>query len=177
MARFDGAYIKYFGQYFHYVPLQGERRERFTNEILRPRFVYAVGVRLGLGHGFGDSSCPAASGSSRAAAPRLGDLNKTRSARLDRSACPLGGEAMFVINNELRVPLLSIFDGVVFSDIGNVFPRVADFSLSDLRKTAGVGLRARTRWFLLRGDYGLLLETAARASARGRFYFSLGQAF
>ena len=83
---------------------------------------------------------------------------------------------MLVINNELRLPLLGIFDGVVFSDIGNVFPRVADFSLSDLRETAGVGLRVRTRWFLLRGDYGFLLDPRA-GERRGRFYFSIGQAF
>jgi outer membrane protein assembly factor BamA len=64
----------------------------------------------------------------------------------------------------------------VFSDIGNVFPRVSDFSLSNLRETAGIGLRARTRWFLLRGDYGVLLDKRP-GERRGRFYFSIGQAF
>ena len=44
----DNAFVKYFGQYFHYIPLQREQRERFTNEILKPRFVYAVGARIGL---------------------------------------------------------------------------------------------------------------------------------
>ena len=39
---------------------------------------------------------------------------------------------------------MSIVDGVVFSDIGNVFPRVGDFSFTDLRKTAGLGY-ARAR--------------------------------
>ena len=40
---------------------------------------------------------------------------------LDR--VPTGGNAMLVVlNNELRVPLVSIVDGVVFADIGNVFP-------------------------------------------------------
>ena len=83
---------------------------------------------------------------------------------------------MLVINNELRVPLMSIFDGVAFADIGNVFPRVSDFSFADLRKTAGLGLRARTRWFLIRGDYGFLLDPRA-GERRGRFYVSIGQAF
>ena len=83
---------------------------------------------------------------------------------------------MFVINNELRFPVVSLFDGVVFADVGNVFRRVSEFSLSDLRETAGVGLRIRTPWFLVRGDYGLLLDRRA-GERRGRFYFSIGQAF
>jgi hypothetical protein len=41
-------YLRYFGQYFHDVPLRPPQRKRFTNEILRPRSVYARGVRLGL---------------------------------------------------------------------------------------------------------------------------------
>ena len=73
-------------------------------------------------------------------------------------------------------PLMSIFDGVVFSDIGNVFRTASEFSLTDLRKTAGLGLRVRTRWFLIRGDYGVPLDRRA-GERRGRFYFSLGQAF
>ena len=50
----ERAYVRYLGQYFHYFPLQRERRKRFTNEIIRPRFVFATGVRLGLARGFGD---------------------------------------------------------------------------------------------------------------------------
>jgi hypothetical protein len=64
----DVSFIKYYGQYFHYVPLQAACGRRFTNEILRPRLVYAVGVRLKLAH---DSMvwCPRASASTRAVAP------------------------------------------------------------------------------------------------------------
>ena len=83
---------------------------------------------------------------------------------------------MIVLNNELRVPLVSLFDGVVFSDIGNVYPSLSDFSFSDLRKSAGVGLRLRTPWFLIRGDYAVLLDRR-EGEPRGRFYFSIGQAF
>jgi outer membrane translocation and assembly module TamA len=60
--------------------------------------------------------------------------------------------------------------------VGNVFPRISEFSFADLRKTAGVGLRVRTRWFLVRGDYGVVLDRRV-GERRGRFYFSLGQAF
>ena len=88
---------------------------------------------------------------------------------------PIGGEAMLVINNELRVPLVSIVDGVVFADVGNVFNSVREFSFTDIRKSGGIGLRIRTPWVLLRGDYGMVIDRRD-GEPRGRFYFSIGQA-
>jgi outer membrane protein assembly complex protein YaeT len=171
----DQAFIKYFGQYFHYFPLQRERRERFTGDILRPRFVYAVGVRTGLAHGFG-GNLPRSERFFAGGSTTLRGFEQNALGTIGDDGIPVGGQAMFVINNELRFPLVSIFDGVVFSDVGNVFPQVSDFSFTDLRETAGVGLRVRTPWFLLRGDYGILLDLRD-GERRGRFYFSLGQAF
>jgi outer membrane protein assembly factor BamA len=45
-----------------------------------------------------------------------------------------------------------------------------------LRESVGVGLRVRTPWFLLRGDYGIVLDPR-EGEKRSRFYFSIGQAF
>ena len=73
---------------------------------------------------------------------------------------------MLVLNNEVRFPLVSIVDGVVFGDIGNVYPSLSDFWLSNLRESAGAGLRVRTPWFLIPGDYGVLLDRRARGTAR-----------
>jgi outer membrane protein assembly complex protein YaeT len=171
----DQAYIKYFGQYFHYIPLQRERRERFTNEILRPRFVYAAAVRLGIARSFG-GGLPLSERFFAGGATTLRGFEQNAVGEIDPEGVPLGGSALFVINNELRFPLVSIFDGVVFSDIGNVFRTASEFSLTDLRETAGLGLRVRTRWFLIRGDWGVPLDRRA-GERRGRFYFSLGQAF
>ena len=171
----ERAYVRYLGQYFHFFPLQRERRERFTNEIIRPRFVFATGVRLGLARGLGNplptSERFFAGGSTTLRGSEQNAIGPIGDARL-----PVGGAAMLVLNNELRVPLISIVDGVVFSDIGNVYPRLSDFSFRDLRKSAGVGLRLRTPWFLVRGDYGVLLGRR-EGERRGRFYFSIGQAF
>src|SRR4029078_2957293 len=55
----DVPYISYFGQYFHYFPLQAPQRKPFTNEIIRPRLVFATAIRLGLAHGFGGDNVPA----------------------------------------------------------------------------------------------------------------------
>jgi outer membrane protein assembly factor BamA len=89
---------------------------------------------------------------------------------------PTGGNAVIIINNELRFPLYSIFDGVGFVDVGTVYPTISDISLSELRETAGLGLRLRTPWFLLRLDYGFKLDRRPGES-RGRLFFSIGQAF
>jgi outer membrane protein assembly factor BamA/autotransporter translocation and assembly factor TamB len=174
----DRPYIKYLGQYFYYFPLRPPTRRPFTNEIIRPRLVFATGVRVGLSWGLGGSDQPVprserfyAGGS---ATLRGFAQNAVGPIGLDRT--PLGGEALLVLNNELRIPLISIVDGVAFVDIGNVYPTVRDFSFTDIRESVGIGLRVRTPWVLLRGDYGVVVDPRP-GEPRSRFYFSIGQAF
>jgi outer membrane protein assembly complex protein YaeT len=167
-------FVKYFGQYFRYFPLQKPRVELFTNQVLRPRLVYATGIRVGLSHGLGGQDVPPserflAGGSTTVRGFEQNSLGSAGSLQL-------GGNAMLVLNNELRFPLFKMFDGVGFVDIGNVYPTISDFSLSDLRKAAGAGLRVRTPWFLLRLDYGFKLDRRPGESI-GRIFFSIGQAF
>jgi outer membrane protein insertion porin family len=171
----DSSYIKYYGQYAHYFPLEPARRKRFTNEILRPRFVYATGVRLGLAHGFGDR-VPETERFYAGGSNTLRGFEQNAVGPIGPDRIPTGGEALLVLNNEVRVPLFRIVDGVGFVDIGNVFDRFSDFDFTDLRETAGVGIRVRTPWFLVRGDYGVVLDQRP-GERRGRFYFSIGQAF
>ena len=45
-----------------------------------------------------------------------------------------------------------------------------------LRERFSRDVRVRTPWFLLRGDYGIVLDPRP-GERRGRFYFSIGQAF
>lgn len=168
-------FIKYFGQYFRYVPLEAPRIDLFTNRVRRPRLVYAGGVRVGLSAGLGNQSVPLSERFFAGGATTIrGFEQNSIGPSLGRQ--PLGGEAMLVVNNELRFPVVSIFDGVGFVDLGNVYSRVADFSLRDIRKAAGMGLRVRTPWFLLRLDYGFNLDRAP-GEPRGRLFFSIGQAF
>jgi outer membrane protein assembly factor BamA len=171
----ERAYVRYFGQYFHYVRLQRERRQRFTNEIIRPRFVFATGVRLGLARGLGNV-LPTSERFFAGGSTTLRGSEQNAIGPIGPDGLPTGGASMLLFNNEVRFPLISIVDGVLFSDIGNVFPRLTDFSFGDLRKTVGTGIRLRTPWFLLRGDYGVLMNRR-EGEPRGQFYFSIGQAF
>jgi len=172
----DGAYLKYYGQYFHYFPLQAVRRKPLTNELLRPRLVFATGVRLGLAKGLGGRVVPLAERFFAGGSTTLRGFEQNTVGPIGPNGVPLGGEGLFILNNEIRVPLVSIVDGVGFADIGNVFPSVRNFSFVDLRKSAGVGLRVRTPWFIVRGDLGFALDPRP-GERRSLFFFSIGQAF
>jgi outer membrane protein assembly factor BamA/autotransporter translocation and assembly factor TamB len=170
----DLAYMKYFGQYFRYFALQPPQRKPLTNEILRPRLVFASGVRVGLSKGIG-GEVPMSERFFAGGSVSMRGFAQNAVGPIGPDRIPTGGNALIVFNNELRAPLFGRFDGVLFADIGNVFPRISDIDF-DLRQSAGVGLRVRTPWFLLRGDYGFVLDPR-EGEKRRRFYFSIGQAF
>ncbi len=171
----DDTYLKYFGQYFHYFPLQKERRRRFSNEIIRPRFVFATAMRVGVSKGMG-TFVPTSERFYAGGSTTIRGFEQNSLGPIGATGKPIGGDALIIFNNELRFPLVSIVDGVTFLDAGNVFQRTRDFSFTDIRKSAGVGVRLRTKWVLVRGDYGFVLDRR-EGERRGRFYFSIGQAF
>jgi outer membrane protein insertion porin family len=171
----DESYIKYYGQYFHYFPLQPARRKRFTNEILRPRLVYATGIRVGLSRGFG-GRVPETERFYAGGSTSLRGFEQNVVGPIGPDGIATGGEALFVLNNEIRFPLVGIVDGVGFLDVGNVFDELRDFDFGNIREAVGIGIRLRTPWFLVRGDYGVVLDQRP-GERRSRFYFSIGQAF
>ena len=54
---------------------------------------------------------------------------------------PRGGNALLLMNGELRVPVWKDFGTAFFLDGGNVFDRATEFDLGELRGSAGFGLR------------------------------------
>jgi outer membrane protein insertion porin family len=95
---------------------------------------------------------------------------------LDSSGAAVGGEAMLVLNSELRFPLYKFIDGVGFVDTGNVYSRLGDFNPFNVRSSYGFGLRIRTPYVVLRLDYGLKISPRP-GERRGIFFGSIGQAF
>jgi outer membrane protein assembly complex protein YaeT len=169
-------YSRQFTQYFKYFPLRKPGYVPFQGEEKKPRIVFATGARLGVILGrTADQVLPTerfyAGGGTTVRGFKQDTLGP-----LDANGDPLGGNAMLVLNNELRFPVFKILDGVGFVDIGNVFPQVSDFRFSELRKTAGFGIRLRTPSLLLRFDYGFKLGRRPGESL-GAFFFSIGQAY
>lgn len=98
---------------------------------------------------------------------------------------PVGGDALAILNFELRYPLTERLRLVPFYDLGNVFRRVSDISFRRLSNTVGLGLRINTPIGPVGIDYGLLLDPPSWSSAtgalirppRGVFHIRLGQSF
>jgi outer membrane protein assembly complex protein YaeT len=60
---------------------------------------------------------------------------------------PVGGQALFLFNAEMRFPIIPSFKelaGGVFFDLGNVFRNIGDFRVGDLESALGLGLRYKT---------------------------------
>jgi outer membrane protein assembly factor BamA len=169
-------YYKYFGQFFRYVGLTRPTEVPFVRGTERSRVVFAGGLRLGVAGGLeGQELIPPdrffAGGGSTIRGFEQDSVGPT-----DPLGNPIGGDSVFIFNSELRFPLYWIVDGVGFLDMGNVYPRAADFRPWDVRKGAGLGLRVRTPYFLIRADYGWKLDRRPGESP-GRIFFSIGQAF
>ncbi len=90
---------------------------------------------------------------------------------------PLGGNAVFVLNNELRFPIYGILGGAVFSDTGNVFARVRDFRPQNLTETIGFGLRLSTPVGPVRVDFGYLVFNRPDGVPSSQIHFSFGSTF
>jgi len=90
---------------------------------------------------------------------------------------PVGGNAVFIINNELRFPIYEIIGGAVFSDTGNAFRRVRDFRFQDLTQTFGIGLRLSTPVGPIRVDFGYLTFNKPPGLPRTQIHVSFGSTF
>jgi outer membrane protein insertion porin family len=107
---------------------------------------------------------------------RLGSIDT-----LDPQGFPKGGNAMAIFNLETRAPYWKDLQFVWFLDSGNVFSRVTDIRLDELRVTSGIGFRYRSPIGPLRVDWGWKVSTRLlQAGGRERsnvLHISLGQAF
>jgi outer membrane protein insertion porin family len=93
---------------------------------------------------------------------------------------PTGGNAVLIMNGELRVPVWRSFGAALFVDGGNVFRRVTQFDIGELRGSVGFGLRYRSPIGPVRVDLGFKLdrrEIGGRLEPRTALHFSFGQAF
>ena len=89
---------------------------------------------------------------------------------------PTGGNMMIVLNGEIRFPLFMGLGMVTFIDSGNVWRKMEEFDISEIRSTAGVGIRYDTPVGPLGLDTGCKLERE-EGESRCVVHFTLGQAF
>jgi len=89
---------------------------------------------------------------------------------------PIGGNALLLGGAEMRLALTRSLQLATFLDIGNVYPLVSDLSLSNLRESAGVGVRYRTPIGPVRLDWGYVLDRRPGESP-SPFPLTIGYAF
>jgi outer membrane protein assembly complex protein YaeT len=164
-ARFlgsDANFSRFFSESHWYVPL-------------RSFLVSATSIRIGFGKGLGQENLPGerffAGGGST-----IRGFRQSMVGPLDPEGIPLGGEALFIFKQELRVRLHDLFSVVVFVDMGNVYNTAEEFNMFNVRKSAGFGLRIHTDPLLLRFDWGFKLDRQPGESP-SRIFLSIGQAF
>jgi len=142
---------------------------------LWPGVVFATSGRLGLAAGFDQDLIP----SERFFAGGGNSVRGYREASLgprDFFGDATGGNALLVLNEELRFPLVWRLRGVAFVDAGNAFATIGDVALGDLRVGTGFGVRVQTPFALLRVDFGAPLGRRPD-EPRTRWFFSIGQVF
>lgn len=190
-------FVKSFMQGFLYRRLPGKRG-----------IVFATGARLGLAAGFardvpqvGPDGQPVIGPDGQPVVDTVDDLPASERffaggdttvrgfaldqlgtpATLDANGFPLGGNAVIVLNAELRVPVWRDIGAVTFLDAGNVFKRIDDFDVGEIRGAAGFGLRYRSPIGPLRLDIGFKLDRERLPSGElerpSALFISLGQAF
>ena len=164
--RFLGSQVRYvrsFGQASFYVRLN-------------PVFLLASAARLGVESGFGQELPLSlrffAGGSTTVRGYGFHELGPKDPV----TGMAVGGEAMLVLNEELRFPLYKIIGGVVFLDMGNVYPSLSQMRPLSLRSGAGFGLRLTLGALIGRVDMGFKLAPRAGESPY-RLYVSIGQSF
>ncbi len=96
---------------------------------------------------------------------------------LDDAGNALGGEVLFVLNEELHFPIWGEqLGGLVFFDAGNIWRTTGSLD-SELFTTFGVGFRASTPAGPLRLDIALPLDRRDGIDESVRFYLGFGNVF
>ncbi len=95
---------------------------------------------------------------------------------------PIGGEAVCLINTEMRFTLIPSWKDlnlVAFFDLGNVFARLRDFRPFDLQGAAGGGIRYRTPLGPVRLEIAWKLWTFDASDKKGRplVFLTIGNVF
>lgn len=89
---------------------------------------------------------------------------------------PTGGNGLLLGGAELRYDVGRRFSAAAFTEAGNVYPLVSDMTLSDMRYTAGLGVRYKSALGPLRIDWGYKLDRRPGEKPY-HVHFTIGHAF
>ena len=148
------------------------------NRKLFQKTVLATSFRLGLKGPFGSTvDVPISERFFAGGSTTLRGFGLDLAGPLDpATGAPLGGNALFIANFELRTPVTKSFSVAPFYDTGNVFARIRDVKLSSFSNTLGIGLRYKTPFGPIRIDIGRNLAPPP-GQPTTKFFFTIGNPF
>lgn len=159
----DVNFVRYFGQFNAYARLSDS-------------LVYVFGLRIGLSKGLGQEMIPSEKFFAGGGTTIRG-YGKNEIGPLDPlTGLAEGGNAVLILNQEVRFPLYKRLSGAAFLDIGNVYSAISDFDFFNVRQAAGFGLWYNTTFVLFRVDWCFKLDRKP-GEALSRIFLSIGQAF
>ncbi len=167
----DFAFFRALGQVFLARPLGGS-------------MTWAQGYRLGMANGLDEQLLRQAELFGRSTeAFRAGGAHTLRGYATDSvgpegpvPGLSRGGEALAIMNQEIRYRHPWGIGVAAFYDVGNVYREIKDLTSFELRHSIGAGLRYESPVGLLRIDFGIPLNKR-REDRSFQWFFSLGQAF
>jgi outer membrane protein insertion porin family len=137
---------------------------------------FATGARLGLSEPFGSSDqVPLSERFFAGGDSTLRGFPRDGVAPVGEEGI-VGGEALLLLNQEYRFPILGSLKGVLFYDAGNLYVTLEDLDPLDLRHVLGVGLRYELPIGPLRVEYGRKLDRQEGESS-GELFLAIGAAF
>ncbi len=86
---------------------------------------------------------------------------------------PIGGRMYINYVGEFLFPIYHEFRGAIFSDGGNLYQDESNFDITNIRQSAGPGLRYDTPVGPIKTDFGFKLDRQENESI-GEFHFSIG---
>jgi len=97
----------------------------------------------------------------------------------DENGSEVGGTKFVQANAEVRFPLVpqaGVY-GVVFFDTGDIYGENEDIDITNLRESAGCGIRWLSPMGPIRLEYGWILDPKPTDSGTGAWEFSMASAF
>ncbi|MDX1388044.1 MAG: outer membrane protein assembly factor BamA, partial [Acidobacteriota bacterium] len=144
---------------------------------LKRRQTFVTAARLGLEWPYGDTMrVPLSERFFAGGAESIRGFPLDGAGPVDENGDPIGGEALLILNQEYRFPIWKPVRGVLFYDVGTVWPTVDSIDLSELRHVLGTGIRVETPIGPIRFEYGRKLDRR-EGESKGEFFFSIGSLF
>ena len=164
----DTSFYRFYGQLFYFYPIGRH-------------FVWASSYRLGMAASGDRSQFLVLDDRFKAGGPNSvrGFDHNSLGPKINfpnGDVAYLGGQAVVIVNQELRFPIYKVLHGGIYLDTGEVYPTIGSVRLGDLRLSAGAGIRIVLPFGPLRFDWAEVLNPQEN-DRLNRFHFSFGYAF